>query len=45
MKAVAAAFVALFVLWVVDVNFNGGRYTDGAMRMIRHTASSIGVRN
>jgi hypothetical protein len=45
MKAVAAAFVALFVLWVVDVNFNGGRYTDGAMRMIRHTAASIGVRN
>ena len=35
MKAIAAAFVALFVLWVVDVNFNGGRYTDAAMRMIR----------
>jgi hypothetical protein len=45
MKAVAAAFVALFVLWVVDVNFNGARYTDAAMRMIRHTASSIGIRN
>jgi hypothetical protein len=45
MKAVAATFVALFVLWVVDVNFNGGRYTDAAMRMIQHTASSIGIRN
>jgi hypothetical protein len=45
MKAVAAAFVALFVLWVVDVNFYGGRYTDAAVRMIRPLASSIGIRN
>jgi hypothetical protein len=45
MNAIAAAFVALFVLWVVDVNFNGARYTDAAMRMIRSTASSIGTRN
>jgi hypothetical protein len=45
MKAIAAAFVALFVLWVVDANFNGARYTDAAMRMIRSTASSIGIRN
>jgi len=45
MKTVAAAFVAVFVLWVVDVNFNGGRYTDAATRMIRSAASSIGVRN
>jgi hypothetical protein len=43
MKAIAAAFVALFVLWVVDVNFNGARYSDAAMRMIRSTASSIGI--
>ena len=28
MKAIAAAVVALFVLWVVDVNFNGSRYTE-----------------
>jgi hypothetical protein len=45
MKAVTAAFVALFILWVVDVNLNGGRYTDVAVRMIRSTVSSIGVRN
>jgi hypothetical protein len=45
MKALAAAFVALFVLWVVDVNFNGARYTDAAMRMYRSTVASIGVRN
>jgi hypothetical protein len=45
MKAIAAAFVALFVLWVVDVNFNGARYTDAAMRMIRATATSIGIRS
>jgi hypothetical protein len=45
MKAVAAAFVALFILWVVDVNLNGGRYTEVAMQMIRLAASSIGIRN
>jgi hypothetical protein len=45
MKAVAAAFVALFILWVVDVNLNGGRYTEVAMQMIRLGASSIGIRN
>jgi hypothetical protein len=45
MKAIAAAIVAVFVLWVVDINFNGARFTDAAMRMIRSTASSIGVRN
>jgi hypothetical protein len=44
MKTLAAAIVALFVLWVVDVNFNGGRYTDAAMRMIRSATSSIGIR-
>ena len=44
MKAVGAAFVAVFVLWVVDVNFNGSRYTDAAVRMIRPMASSIGIR-
>jgi hypothetical protein len=44
MKAVAAAFVAVFVLWVVDVNFNSGRYTNAAVQMIRPAASSIGIR-
>jgi len=45
MKAVAAAFVALFILWVVDVNLNGGRYTYVVMQMIRSAASSIGIGN
>lgn len=45
MKPVAAAFVAVFILWVVDVNLNGGRYTEVTMRMIRLGASSIGIRN
>jgi hypothetical protein len=45
MKAVAATFVALFILWVVDVNLNGGRYTEVVMQMIRLGASSIGIRN
>ena len=44
MKAIAAAFVALFVLWVVDVNFNGARYTDAVMLLIWPAASSIGIR-
>jgi hypothetical protein len=41
MKALGAAFVAVFVLWVVDVNFNGSQYTDAAVRMIRPIASSF----
>jgi hypothetical protein len=45
MKAVAAAFVALFILWVVDVNLNGGRYTSVVMQMVRQGTSSIGIRN
>ncbi|WP_161849919.1 hypothetical protein [Bradyrhizobium sp. CCBAU 051011] len=44
MKAVGAAFVAVFVLWVVDVNFNGSRYTNVVVQLIRPAASSIGIR-
>jgi hypothetical protein len=44
MKALGATFVAVFVLWVVDVNFNGSQYTDAAVRMIRPIASAIGGR-
>jgi hypothetical protein len=45
MKAVTAAFVALFILWVVDVNLNGARYTAAVMQMIRPLAASIGIRS
>lgn len=45
MKAITAAFVALFILWVVDVNLNGARYTAVVMQMIRAAASSIGIGN
>jgi hypothetical protein len=45
MKAISAAFVAVFVLWVVDVSLNGGRFTEVVMQMIRLGASSIGIRN
>jgi hypothetical protein len=45
MKAITAAFVAVFILWVVDVNLNGSRYTDAVTRMIRSAVASIGVRN
>jgi hypothetical protein len=44
MKAVTAAFVAVFILWVVDVNLNGARYTSVVWQLIRAAASSIGVR-
>lgn len=44
MKAITAAFVAVFILWVIDVNLNGSRYTDAVTRMIRAAVSSIGVR-
>lgn len=37
MKALTAAFVAVFILWVVDVNLNGSRYTDAVMQVIRTT--------
>ena len=33
MKGIAAALIAVFVLWVVDVNFNSGRYTDVIVRI------------
>ena len=45
MKAITAAFVAVFILWVVDVNLNGSRYTDVVMHVIRATVSSIATRN
>jgi hypothetical protein len=44
LKAVTVAFVAVFVLWAVDVNFNGSRYTNAAVQMIRSVGSSIGIR-
>jgi hypothetical protein len=40
MKAITAAFVAVFILWVVDVNLNGSRYTNVVVQMIRATVSS-----
>jgi hypothetical protein len=44
MKGITAAFVAVFFLWIVDVNFNGSRYTNAAAQMIRSVGSSIGIR-
>jgi hypothetical protein len=41
MKAITAAFVAVFILWVVDVNLNGSRYTNVVVQMVRATVSSI----
>ena len=43
MKGILAAIIALVVLWVIDVNFNGGRYTVAVVRMIRPIASLIGI--
>jgi hypothetical protein len=39
MKAITAAFVAVFILWVVDVNLNGSRYTNVVVQMVRATFS------
>jgi hypothetical protein len=44
MKAVTAAFVAVFILWVVDVNLNGGRYTGVVWQLVRAAALSLGFR-
>jgi hypothetical protein len=44
MKAVTAACVAVFILWVVDVNLNGGRYTGVVWQLIRAAALSLGFR-
>ena len=39
MKAIIAAFVAVFILWVVDVNLNGARYTGVVVQMVRAAIS------
>jgi hypothetical protein len=39
MKAITAALVAVFILWVVDVNLNGSRYTDVVVQMVRSAVS------
>jgi hypothetical protein len=44
MKALGAVCVAVFVLWVVDLNFNGSRYTSAVVQLIRPAAASIGIR-
>jgi hypothetical protein len=35
MKAITAALVAVFILWVIDVNLNGSRYTSVIVQMVR----------
>jgi hypothetical protein len=44
MKAIKAAFIAVFILWVVDVNLNDSRYTSVVTQMIRAMVSSFGSR-
>jgi hypothetical protein len=39
MKAVIAALVATGILWVVDVEFNGGQYTGAMQRMLKSALS------
>ena len=43
MKGVFAAIIALVVLWIVDANFNGGRYTVVTMRALRPVLAVIGI--
>jgi hypothetical protein len=35
MKAFIAACVAIGILWGIDVEFNGGRYTDVVKRAVK----------
>ena len=35
MKAFIATCVAIGVLWVIDIELNHGRYSDGAKRAVR----------
>jgi hypothetical protein len=43
MKAILAAVIAVVALWVVDANFNGGRYTLAGVRMARPILAQIGI--
>lgn len=42
MKGIFAAIIAVVVLWIVDANFNGGKYTVIVLRMIRSLAHTLG---
>ena len=44
MKAIKAALFAVFILWVVDVNFNDSYYTSGITQLVRTMAKSFGIR-
>ena len=44
MKAIKAAFVAVFILWVVDANFNGSQYTIAITDALRTMVKSFGIR-
>jgi hypothetical protein len=43
MKGAFAAIIAVVILWIMDANFNGGRYTLAAIRMARPILSQIGI--
>jgi hypothetical protein len=36
MKQILAACVAIAVLWVIDVEFNNGRYSEVVQRTFKH---------
>jgi hypothetical protein len=42
MKALVAACIAAGVLWAVDVEMNGGRYSDVIKRATAATAQATG---
>jgi hypothetical protein len=43
MKGVFAAIIAIFILWLADAHFNGGRYALAAVRMARHALAQFGI--
>jgi hypothetical protein len=44
MRLIGSAVVALIVLWLVDMEFNYGHYTDAVLTVARGLCRSIGIR-
>jgi hypothetical protein len=43
MKSIAAIVIAAVVLWIVDANFNSGRYAIAIVRLARPVLAQIGI--
>ena len=43
MKGIFAAIIATVILWIADDHFNGGRYTNAAVRLLRAMLAQLGI--